>query len=81
MDGSWSCSGLWHMDHEPWGVRVMDLILVRQLGVLCVHGHVEVCVLLLLRIDHDILAVLADQVQIPPPTLVRVLGHVLVCRP
>lgn len=81
MDRSRPVSWLWHMYHEARRVGVVYLILVRQLGMLSVHGKIDVGVLLLLRIDDNILAILVKEVQVPPPTLVRVMSHILMSRP
>lgn len=68
------------MNHKTRGVGVMDLVFIWKLAVLGVHGKIQVCILLLLRVNDDILAILTKQVKIPPPALVRdrSLVHVFV---
>lgn len=48
------------MDHEAGRVEVVDLVFVWELAVLGVHGKVQICILLLLRVDHDVLAILTE---------------------
>jgi hypothetical protein len=59
----------------------VNLIFVWQLGVLGMHGEVEIGVLLLLRVNDDILAILMKEIQIPPSTLMSILSHILMTRP
>jgi hypothetical protein len=76
-----SVARLWHVNHEARRIGIVDLIFVRQLGVLGMHGKVEVGILLLLGVNNNILAILIKEIQIPPSTLMSVLSHVLMSRP
>jgi hypothetical protein len=46
------------MDHEASRIGIVNLILVRQLRMLGMHGKVEAGVFLLLRIGYNIFAIL-----------------------